>query len=45
MRNVSFTIGAKIVNASLSSPTLHIIITIYLFNVGNKKYTLELYQK
>ena len=44
MRNVPFTTEAKIVNVSLSVPTVHIII-IYLFNVGNKKYTLELYQK
>ena len=45
MRNVSFTTVAKIVNISLSVPTLHIIIIIYLFNVVNKKYALELYQK
>ena len=45
MRNVPFTTEAKIVNVSLSVPTVHIIIIIYLFNVGNKKYTLELYQK
>ena len=42
---VSFTNGAKIVSASVSVPTLHIIIIIYLFNVGKKKYSLEFYQK